>query len=220
MNLPHRAPVAVWLLPEDSPPPRGTKLQLLTVYGVAVTAVVNLPSSIAEHRDRGTLKRLRGTPLPPWAYLAGRVAAMLIFGIGTVLLVFAVAAFGFSAAFPPAAWLPTLLAFLLIIVCLGSCGMALVAVIDRPQAITAAGLAVVLGLSFISGILILVEQMPAVLNTISWLFPLRHAVAVAVAASSGAPLDAGFWQHVAALLAWTAGTGLVAWRFFRWEPRG
>ena len=35
MNLPHRARVAEWRLPEDSPPPRGTKLQLLTVYGVA-----------------------------------------------------------------------------------------------------------------------------------------------------------------------------------------
>ena len=34
-NLPQRAPVAEWRLPEDSPPPRGTKLQVLTVYGVA-----------------------------------------------------------------------------------------------------------------------------------------------------------------------------------------
>jgi hypothetical protein len=35
MTLPQRAPVAEWRLPEDSPPPRGVKLQLLTLYGVA-----------------------------------------------------------------------------------------------------------------------------------------------------------------------------------------
>lgn len=36
MNQPHRAPVAEWRLPEDYPPPKGTKLILLTRQGVAI----------------------------------------------------------------------------------------------------------------------------------------------------------------------------------------
>jgi ABC-type multidrug transport system permease subunit len=191
----------------------------LAVYGLAVTGVLNLPSSIADHREQGTLKRLRGTPLPPWSYLAGRILATVVYGIVTVLLVFAVAVVAFSATLPPSTWAPTLLTFLLVIVCLASCGMALVAGIDRPQAVTASALALVLPLSFISGIFIQVEQMPTVLNVISWAFPLRHGVAATVTVSAGAPIDGRFWGHVAVLLAWTVVTGLVAWRRFRWEPR-
>ena len=36
MTRPDRAPVAEWRLPEDYPPPRGTKLILLTRQGVAI----------------------------------------------------------------------------------------------------------------------------------------------------------------------------------------
>jgi ABC-type multidrug transport system permease subunit len=189
------------------------------VYGVATTGFVNLPGSIAEHRAQRILKRLRGSPLPPWAYLIGRVLAALLLGLVTVVLVFAVGAVFFDVSLPPSAWVATVLTFVLTICCFAACGLALVAVVDGPQAVIAATLSVLLPLSFISGIFIAVEEMPTVLNAIGWAFPLRHAVAAAVTATSGGALDATFWGHLGVLVLWTVGTGLVALRWFHWEPR-
>ncbi|MBM4407164.1 MAG: ABC transporter permease [Chloroflexi bacterium] len=63
----------------------------MAVYGVAVTAFINLPEAVATARDRLVLKRLRGTPLALWQYLAGRTAAAILIGLATAALVFAAA---------------------------------------------------------------------------------------------------------------------------------
>jgi ABC-type multidrug transport system permease subunit len=190
-----------------------------TVYGVAVAAFVNLAGGIADQRSLGVLKRLRGTPLPPAAYLAGRAVGSFLIGVATTLLVFGVGALFFDVALPPSRWAATALALTLAIVCFCVCGLALVSVVDAPQAVIAATLCILLPLSFVSDIFIAVDQMPTLLNAIGWAFPLRHAVAASVTASSGAALDAAFWLHLLVLLAWTAGAGLVAARLFHWEPR-
>ncbi len=57
---------------------------VFSVYGVAVMSYVNLSSLVAEDRSRLVLKRLRGTPLPPGAYLAGRIGAAVVLGALTV----------------------------------------------------------------------------------------------------------------------------------------
>src|SRR5512144_1904819 len=44
-------------------------------FGIVATAYSTHASGLVQARDRGTLKRLRGTPLPPWCYFAGRIAA-------------------------------------------------------------------------------------------------------------------------------------------------
>jgi ABC-type multidrug transport system permease subunit len=111
------------------------------------------------------------------------------------------------------------LTYALATVCFAACGLALVALVDGPQAVLAVSLAVLLPLSFVSDIFIAVDEMPAVLDAIGWAFPLRHAVVAAVTATSGGALDATFWGHLAVLVAWTVATALVALRWFHWEPR-
>ncbi|MCU0263281.1 MAG: ABC transporter permease [Candidatus Nanopelagicales bacterium] len=189
------------------------------VYGVATAGLVNIPGSIAEHRAQRILKRLRGTPVPPWAYITGRILAVWLLGLLTVVLVFAVAVTFFSVTLPPSTWAATLLAFTLAICCFAACGMAIVTGVDGVQTVIAVSLSILLPLSFISDIFISIEEMPTVLNAIGWFFPLRHSVHAAVTATSGGALDATFWGHLAVITVWMVGTGLVAWRWFRWEPR-
>lgn len=189
------------------------------VYGVATSAFVNLAGSVADQRSQRVLKRIRGTPLPSWAYMAGRLVATLLLGLLTVGLVFAVAVVFFAATLPPSTWLVTLLTFVLAITCFAACGMALVAVVDSPQAVIATTLSVLLPLSFISDIFIAVDSMPPLLNAIGWAMPLRHAVAAAVTASSGGALDATFWGHIGMLALWASATALAARHWFHWEPR-
>jgi ABC-type multidrug transport system permease subunit len=121
---------------------------------------------------------------------------------------------------PPSRWAATLLVFVLAICCFAACGLALVAVVDAPQAVIAATLSILLPLSFISDIFIIgVEQMPTVLNAIGWFFPLRHAVAAAVTATSGGALGASFWLDLAVVAGWAVAMAVVARSFFHWEPR-
>jgi ABC-2 type transport system permease protein len=189
------------------------------IYGVGTMAFVNLPGSIAEQRAALILKRLRGTPLPPILYLVGRILAALVLGLATLVLVFVVAVAFLTVSLPPSTWAATLLTFVLAIICFAACGLALVSLIDGPQAVIAVALCLLLPLSFISDIFIQIEEMPTVLNAIGWTFPLRHAVHAAVTATSGGALDGAFWLNLGALVLWTGIGVLVAWWLFHWEPR-
>jgi len=50
----------------------------LTAFGVIGACFTNIAASISIRRDDGILKRLRGTPLPPWAFMVGVVGSSLM----------------------------------------------------------------------------------------------------------------------------------------------
>lgn len=189
------------------------------VYGIGVMAYVNFAGTVAEQRSRLTLKRLRGTPLPPWAYLAGRVAAAVILGLVTVVLVFVVGMVFFDVTLPPGVWPASLLAFVAATVCFTSLGLLLASLASSPTTVIAVSLATLLPLSFVSDIFINTVELPAAMSAVGWTFPLRHATAAAVTATSGGALDGTWWGHLGVLLLWTAIGAVGARLLFRWEPR-
>ena len=50
----------------------------ILAYGLMMATFSNLAVSITVARDTGVLKRLRGTSLPTWVYIAGRVGSTVI----------------------------------------------------------------------------------------------------------------------------------------------
>src|SRR5579862_9457233 len=50
----------------------------ILAYGVIATTYVNMAISTAILRDQGVLKRMQGTPLPRWAYVAARIGSTLL----------------------------------------------------------------------------------------------------------------------------------------------
>ena len=67
----------------------------LAVYGAVAAAYYNLAVSTVARRGEGILKRVRGTPIPPWIYIAGRLASttwiaflaiVLMLGVGGRIL--------------------------------------------------------------------------------------------------------------------------------------
>src|SRR5688572_16800073 len=86
----------------EAPGGRG-KIDVSTFYVPAITAVsvigacyVNMAMGIAFARDRGVLKRIHGTPLPPIAYFAGRILMAIVISLMLVILILfvGVAAYG------------------------------------------------------------------------------------------------------------------------------
>ena len=67
----------------------------ILAYGIVTTAFSNIAISLAYARDYGVIKRIQGTPLPWWAFMAGRIGSTVIvtaamcaltLGIGAVVL--------------------------------------------------------------------------------------------------------------------------------------
>ena len=60
----------------------------ILAYGMIATTYVNMAIGTAILRDEGMLKRMQGTPLPRWAYVAARIGStVLIVGAMTVITV-------------------------------------------------------------------------------------------------------------------------------------
>lgn len=200
----------------------------LAVFGAVSATYTNLAIGTAISRDEGILKRVRGTPLPPWIYMVGRVgsavwiafiAVFLMMGVGVVL-------YGVEIYLES---LPALLvAFVIGVSCFAALGLLLAALAPSGEASPAIANATLLPLAFISDIFIVPsDNSPGWLATFGSIFPLKHfAIAfsdafspIEQAARSGW-LDHLHWKEYGIMALWLVGGVILAIRFFTWEPRG
>ncbi|MGH2445334.1 MAG: ABC transporter permease [Candidatus Limnocylindria bacterium] len=191
----------------------------IIVFGVVTATFTNLAMNITFARDQGVLKRVRGTPLPSWAYLAGRIGHAIAV---TLLLVVIVAAFGAILYGVPVPWdaLPAIILLLAVAAAAFSAlGLALAGVMPNADAAPAIVNAVVLPVLFISNVFFQMDNAPDWLNTVSRLLPVRHfADAMIDLYQHGA--DAGVpWTSIGVIALWGLAGVAMALRFFRWEPR-
>lgn len=192
----------------------------MATYGAAVTCYVNMPEGLARARDLKVLKREHGTPLPMTALLLGRAIGALIVSLLTLLAVYLVAGVLFSVS-PPDRWWAVLATFVIASTCFAAAGLALVSVIRSAQSVVGVALGTLLPLAFLSDIFLVGADLPAVIDGVSWLFPLRHATRAMTLAAAPPDLPGSGLQldHLAVLLVWTAvGVAVVGWRF-TWESR-
>ena len=68
----------------------------ILAYGVISTTFINIAMSTAILRDQGVLKRMQGTPLPRWAYVAARIAssAVTMLAMSILVIVLGIAIWG------------------------------------------------------------------------------------------------------------------------------
>jgi ABC-type multidrug transport system permease subunit len=190
----------------------------MAAYGASITAFINMPEAVATARDRGLLKRLRGTPLASWQYLAGRTTSVLWIALLTAVLVFAAGILFFDLEISAQGIPLALLILLFGTLTLAACGYALAAVAPSGRAMAVLSLGILLPLAFISDVFPFGGSMPEWLTTIGALFPLRHFVH-ALAATLNPESPGVDWTNLAMMLAWLVGATLVAVRWFRWEPK-
>ncbi len=192
----------------------------MAAFSVITACFTNIAMSVTYQREAGILKRLRGTPLPGWTFLSGRILhGMLVAG----LLVAITAAFGvalYGAAVPAGA---LLLQFVLTVVLGGlafaALGLATTAVVPNADAAPAIVNAIVLPLLFISGVFFPVgDDAPRWFALTGSVFPVRHFVDAMRASFYGSPF-AFEWSDVLILVGWGLAGLLLAARFFSWEPR-
>lgn len=195
------------------------------VPGIAALAVVsacytNIGMMVTISRDLGVLKRVRGTPLPPWAYIFGRIVHAVAISMLMVAIVTVVGAVAYGTHMPDNT-LPGL-ALTLVVGAFAFCalGLALTAVIPNADAAPAITNGTILPLLFISNVFIPLQDPPAWLDFVGDVFPVKHFAAALQTAYFPDETGAGIeWGDLAVIAAWgVAGTALAV-RFFSWEPR-
>jgi ABC-2 type transport system permease protein len=203
----------------------GQDIKLSTYYvaGMAAFAVItacytNIAISVTFQRDSGVLKRTRGTPLPGWAYLLGRVVHSVLIAILLVVIcaVFGTVAYGAEI---PAGLSLVEFVVMLIVGAASFCalGLALTAVIPNADASPAVVNATILPLLFLSGVFIPIgDDAPAWITWVGRIFPVRHFARGMGAGFLGTPFD---WTDVLVVAIWGVAGLILAARFFSWEPR-
>src|SRR3954453_15747088 len=185
---------------------------------VLATTFSALAFNLTFLRESGTLKRIRGTPLPPSAYLGGVAAnavtnTMLQVGI---ILVAGKVFFGVDGLRRPL----ELLVFVFVgVVCFAALGVAFSHVIPNFDSAPAYVNAAFLPVIFISGVFYDAVHAPGFLKEVAEVLPLKHLID----GLTGAMVDGTSLAHNAGALAVLGAWGpfgiIFAIRGFSWDAR-
>ncbi|MGI9020284.1 MAG: ABC transporter permease [Solirubrobacterales bacterium] len=203
----------------------GIKTTTYYVPAIITLAVVSatmqsLAISLTVDRENGLLKRTRGTPLPTWVFIAGRVGNAIVVSVLSLLVVAAIGRIVYGVDIP---WerAPAVIVTLLVGAAAFCClGFALTAAIPTEDAAAPMSNAALLPLYFLSGVFIPETEIPEGVLKVADIFPIRHFFEAFFAAWSPTTTGPGFeWGHLGIVAAWGALGLVIAMRTFRWEPR-
>lgn len=194
--------------------------------GIASTSFQNLGLTIAAERERGTLKRLRGTPMSPAAYVIGKIVLVLTCTLAEVLVLLAVGIAFYRLHLPDSAAQWWTLAWVFV---LGTVACSLIGIAISSLSKSATNSFPVIGLpfivlQFISGVYVPFYNVPRWLQEIASFFPLKwmsqglRSVFLPPRAALLEPAHS--WQHgqtALVLLVWIAAGLLLCRRTFRWQ---
>ncbi len=193
----------------------------MAVFAAVSASFTNIAIGTALARDQGILKRVRGTPLPPWIYMAGRIASAVWIAIISIVLMFVVAwaFFSFRMLWDDI-WVAAAV-FVVGMATFSSLGLSVCALARSGDSVPAAANAIFLPMSFVSGIFIPLDDAPRWLEILGDIFPLKHFAGPFGDAFD--PFHTGpvlGWENLAIMGAWLVAGMLITSRFFSWDSRG
>lgn len=188
----------------------------IVAFGIMGATFTNLAINVTFKREAGTLKRVRGAPLPPWIYLGGLIGNAVVVGVllTAIVVVFGVVAYGVTV---PGSIAGLVLTLVVGAACFCALGLAVTGFIPNADAAPAIVNLIFFPLLFISGTFFPLSN-SSVLSKIAGVFPIRHFIT-----ANFASFDPRAHSHLRGgdlltLVIWGAAGLVVAVRRFRWEP--
>jgi len=158
--------------------------------------------AIVREKELGTLEQLNVTPLARWELIVGKLVPYAILGMVDALLVVAVAVGWFEI---PLRGSLALLLVMCLVYLLSTLGLGLfVSTVSRTQqqAMMTSSFFFLLPMVFLSGFIFPIENMPVVIQPVTYLIPLRYFLVILRGIFlKGIGLEV-FWPEALALLAW------------------
>jgi len=190
-----------------------TYLPILMMFSLTISVVTLMPPTLAIYREKGILRRLSTTPVPPSRLLGAQATIYAGLGVLVSVILLVVAVTAYDVHLPD-----QLVGFVVALVLVGTAttGLGVVVAALAPSARAAGALSTLLffPLMFFAGLWIPRASMPSGLRAVSDWTPLGAGVRAIQATVDGR------WPPVSSLLVlagWTVVCSVVAARTFRWE---
>ena len=201
----------------------------LLASGLLYSAFQQLAIAVPEERANGTLKRLRGSPMPPSAYFVGKLAVSSFVYLFQVIFLLGLGHLLYKVSLPGGVtqWLILLWVSALGLLTSSLLGVAFSTLAKDGRSASALAAPLVLFFQFTSGVYFVFTQLPQWMQTIAAVFPLKWLAQ----AMRGVFLPAAFSSQEAAgsyeftktaiiLSGWSVIGALLCARTFRWLPKG
>lgn len=180
---------------------------------LALLALTALPSYLGTYREKGILRRLAVTPMPPARLLLAQMLTHLMMAIAAVALVIVVSRIAFDVAMPRQI-IGYTVAFLLAAAALFAMGLLVAAIAPSGRSASSIGMIFYFPIMFFAGLYVPRAAMPLALQHIGDFTPLGAGVQALQDSM------AGLWPqplHLAVMAAYVIVFGVAAARLFRWE---
>lgn len=197
----------------DTPPFMipGIMSMLLIVVTTIVTAM-----GLAREREMGTLEQVLVTPLRPWVLLVGKMLPFVAIGLFDVLFALAIGMYLFAVPFRGAPLVVATAAVLYLMSTLGA-GLLISTLSRTQQQSFLGGFLFAMPAMLLSGAMTPIASMPAWLQPITWVNPMRYFVeALRACLLTGAGFEL-LWPDLLALAAF--GFGLLTFASLRFSKR-
>lgn len=196
--------------------------------GLMVASFQNLGARIAMDREDGTLKRLRGTPMPASSYFIGKILCIAVVSAIEVVAMLIIGILLFHLPVPATGqWLTLLWVFVLGLTASSLLGIAVTSIVPSARTSHMVISGPLILLQFVSGVFVPFNELPRWLYNASGIFPLRwisQGFRGAVLPAQAARLDPSgsfhLGQAAVALAAWTVIGSILVATTFRWRRRG
>jgi ABC-2 type transport system permease protein len=207
--------------------PNGTRMDIqayftagLLAYAATLSTFTTLAVVITTKRERGELKRFRGTPMPAWTFVAAWVLRALAQVALMAVVLLGIGALAYGVHIPTGQLAGLVIYLLLGTATMCALGIAVTAFTPTVDAASTIAPFTVVILSFFSGVWIPVDNLSGTLEHLGKLFPLFHlADGLQTTLAQGASGIGLSGSNVTALLVWAAIAIGVATRRFLWEPQ-
>ncbi|WP_353650478.1 ABC transporter permease [Nakamurella sp. A5-74] len=195
----------------------------LAAAAILLTSFQATTLSVAADRATGGLKRLQTTPMPASAFVAGKVALVLVSSLAQIVLLLLTARIFFDVA-GPLSWGRFAAIYFLGCSAGTTCGVAIGWALPNPKGATTVVPALTLAMQFICGVFFIFSALPTWLQLLAQTLPLTWLARGMRAAFLPEPLAAaergGSWEFPLTMLilaAWAVAGGLLAMRSARWR---
>ena len=191
----------------------------LAVLGVTTTAWVTHGIGLVAAREAGVLKRWRATPLPPWCYFAGRIAATVLVAVLAAAVTVAIGVERFGTRLDVGAAVAVAVAVALGALAWAATATAVTGVIPNTESASPILTLTFLPVILVSGTFGSLGGQPHWLSTLIGYLPAQPMIDAAARALEHAGGPPVFAVHDLLVLAGWAVAGLAAsTALFRWEP--
>ena len=193
----------------------------IVAYSIMLTGFSGLLIALTTNRERGLLKRYRGTPMPSWVFLGGQILQSVVMVLIMAIVLIVIGSVAYDVHLRSGAIGALAIYLVLGTATMCALGIALTRVTTTADAASAVGPFVTVILGFVSGVFIPVNSLPNWLEDLGRIFPLAHlAEGLQRCFSPSATGNVLDGSNVAVLAAWGVAGLLIAVRTFRWDPQG